>query len=176
MDDCRSFPFVTHMRYAVAALGLAAGLAVALGSALSAQAGERPLVGASTIVFVCEHGAVKSTVAAAHFNRIAKQRGLPYVAVSRGIDLYPEVPASVRMGLAGDGLVPNDGMPRDLRADEASAAARVIAFDRVPLERSGGAAISYWLDMPAVTKNYSAGRDAIVRRVEEVIDALATNR
>jgi protein-tyrosine-phosphatase len=176
MDDRRFPPFVTRSRCAVAAPRFAAGFAVALGIVSSAQAAERPLVGASTIIFVCEHGAVKSTVAAAHFNRIARQRGLPYVAVSRGIDLYPEVPASIRTGLASDGLAPNDDTPRDLRADEASAAARVIAFDRVPLELSGRAAVIYWSDMPAVTKNYNAGRDAIVRRVEEIIDALAANR
>ena len=52
----------------------------------------------------------------------------------------------------------------------------MIAFDRVPHELSGGAAVTYWSDMPAVTKNYDAGRDAIVRRVEETIDALAANR
>jgi protein-tyrosine-phosphatase len=175
MDDRRFLSFATVRRHAVAALGLAAGVAVALAAISGVQAGDRELVGPSTIVFVCEHGGVKSTVAAAHFNRIARQRGLPFVAVSRGIDLYPEVPASVRVGLAGDGLAPSD-TPRDLRADEASAAARVIAFDRVPLELSGGAAVTYWPDMPAVTKNYSAGRDAIVRRVEEIIDALAANR
>ena len=30
-----------------------------------------------TIVFVCLHGSVKSQMAAAHFNRIARERGLP---------------------------------------------------------------------------------------------------
>jgi hypothetical protein len=174
MDDRRFLPFVNLRRYPVAALALAAGLALALGAASGVQAGERQLVGPTTIVFVCEHGAVKSTVAAAHFNRIARQRGLPFVAVSRGIDLYPEIPASVRVGLASDGLAPNDDTPRDLRADEASAAARVIAFDRVPSEISGGVTVTYWLDMPAVTKNYSTGRDAIVSRVKEIIDAMRT--
>jgi hypothetical protein len=37
------------------------------------------------VVFVCLHGSVKSQMAAAHFNRIAKERGLPAIAVSRGI-------------------------------------------------------------------------------------------
>ena len=40
----------------------------------------------ATIVFVCLHGSVKSVMAAAHFNRIAKERQLPFVAVARGVD------------------------------------------------------------------------------------------
>ena len=39
---------------------------------------------AGTILFVCEHGSAKSVVAAAHFNRIAAARGLPFRAISRG--------------------------------------------------------------------------------------------
>ena len=35
---------------------------------------------------------VKSQVAAAHFNRIAKERGLPYSAVSRGIGVDGSIP------------------------------------------------------------------------------------
>jgi arsenate reductase (thioredoxin) len=63
------------------------------------------------IVFVCLHGSVKSQVAAAHFNRIAKERGLPLVAVSRGIAVDQNIPASIRQGLAADGLTPADDVP-----------------------------------------------------------------
>ena len=34
-----------------------------------------------TIVFVCEHGSAKSVVAAAHFDRLAGERGLGLRAV-----------------------------------------------------------------------------------------------
>jgi hypothetical protein len=141
-----------------------------------AQADERTPVDRSTIVFVCEHGAVKSTLAAAYFNRIARERGLPYVAVSRGIDLYPKIPGVIRHALAEDGLVPQDDTPRDLRSDEASVAARVVAFDRVPTERSGLASVTYWSDVPAVTKNYDTGRDVILRHIEELAAELTATR
>src|SRR5215469_14185400 len=36
-------------------------------------------------VFVCLHGSVKSQIATAHFNRIAREHSLPVIAVSRGI-------------------------------------------------------------------------------------------
>jgi hypothetical protein len=45
-------------------------------------------VGKETIVFVCLHGVVNSQMAAAYFNKVAKERGLSFTAVSRGIDLY----------------------------------------------------------------------------------------
>jgi hypothetical protein len=141
-----------------------------------ADAGERTPVDHSTIVFVCEHGAVKSTVAAANFNQIARERGLPYVAVSRGIDLYPEIPAVIRHGLAEDGLAPQDDTPRDLRSNEASVAARVIAFDRVPGERSGAASVIYWSDVPPVTRNYLVGRDVILQHIEGLAAELTGSR
>ncbi len=37
-----------------------------------------------TILFVCEHGAAKSVVAAAYFNRLAEEKGLNYKTVFRG--------------------------------------------------------------------------------------------
>jgi hypothetical protein len=145
-------------------------------SVVLADASERTPVDRFTIVFVCEHGAVKSTVAAAYFNRIARDRGLPYVAVSRGINLYPEIPAVIRRGLAEDGLAPQDDAPRDLRSNEASAAARVIAFDRVPSERSGAASVIYWSDVPLVSKNYVAGRNAILQHIEGLAAELTGSR
>jgi hypothetical protein len=36
-----------------------------------------------TVVFVCEHGAAKSVIATAYFNKLARDRGLPYRATFR---------------------------------------------------------------------------------------------
>src|SRR5438552_2704780 len=38
------------------------------------------------ILFVCEHGAARSTIAAAYFNKLAKEKGLNYKAIFRGIN------------------------------------------------------------------------------------------
>jgi arsenate reductase len=173
MERLISLPFINLLRRPAALFALIVVVAAFIATSSGPQAGERANVDASTVVFVCAHGAVKSTVAAAHFNRIARERGLAFVAVSRGIDLYSEIPATIRTGLAADGLTPNDDTPRDLRADEASAAARVIAFDPVPTELGGTATVTYWPDMPAVTKDYGVGREAIVRRIEQMVNDLA---
>jgi hypothetical protein len=44
-----------------------------------------------TIVFVCLHGSVNSQMAAAYFNRAANERGLSYMAVSRGVAPSPRI-------------------------------------------------------------------------------------
>ena len=126
-----------------------------------------------TVVFVCLHGSVKSQMAAAHFNRIAKERGLPLVAVSRGIAVDPTIPASIRQGLASDGLVPPDDVPVPLASSDTTGAIKVFAFDEVPNERKGSTEVTYWSDVPPATKDYSAARDAIVRHVEEAVTSLA---
>src|SRR4029450_12083860 len=38
----------------------------------------------ASVVFVCEHGAAKSVVATAYFNKLAAERGLPFRAAFRG--------------------------------------------------------------------------------------------
>ena len=150
------------------------GLLLSLALSTSAMAdGETRTNQPSTVVFVCLHGSVKSQMAAAYFNRIAQQRGVPVIAISRGIAVDLAIPPGIRQGLAGDGLTPLDDVPQQLKSETASAAARVIAFDEVPADRQGTAAITYWSDVPPATKNYAAARDAIVRHVEDVIDMLA---
>ena len=125
-----------------------------------------------TIVFVCLHGSVKSQVAAAHFNRIAKERGLSLVAVSRGIAVDPNIPTSIRQGLAADGLAPPDDVPVPLASADTAGAIEVFAFDEVPNDRKGSREVTYWSDVPPATKDYVAARDAIVRHIEEAMTSL----
>jgi protein-tyrosine-phosphatase len=128
----------------------------------------------TTIVFVCLHGSVKSQMAAAHFNRIAKERGLPFTAISRGIAVDDSIPTRIRDGLSLDGLAPVDDVPRALTAEEATGASKVFAFDDVPAERKGSADVTYWSDVPPATKNYNAARDAIVRHIDSLVPLLTS--
>src|SRR5262245_59476884 len=130
----------------------------------------------ATVVFVCLHGSVKSQMAAAHFNRIAKERGLPVVAVSRGIAVDDNIPPSIRGGLAGDGLASPSDIPLVLTPEEAAAAAKIFAFDEIPAELKGSAVVTYWSDVPAATKDYAAARTASVRHRFEVIGAMTPSQ
>jgi protein-tyrosine-phosphatase len=148
-------------------------VAVALQFATPAGAGEAAAPANRTIVFVCLHGSVKSQMAAAHFNRIARERGLPYTAISRGLEVDASIPTPIRDGLNLDGLTPLDDVPRTLVSAEATSATKVIAFDTVPDDKRGVAEVSYWSDVPPATKDYRAARDAIMRHIDDLVPALA---
>ena len=57
-----------------------------------------------TIVFVCEHGTVKSVLAMAWFQKMAQSQHLPYKAVSRGTAPEASVPRMIRDSLRRDGI------------------------------------------------------------------------
>jgi protein-tyrosine-phosphatase len=128
----------------------------------------------TTVVFVCLHGSVKSQMAAAHFNRIASERGLPFTAISRGIEVDTSIPTRIRDGLNLDGLAPTDDIPIGLTADEAGRATKVVAFDTVPEERRGTSEVTYWSDVPPATKDYAAARDVIVRHIDTLVPTLVS--
>src|SRR5215467_1314590 len=56
------------------------------------------------VVFVCEHGAAKSVIAAKEFEKLARERGIQVQAVARGTTPDPEIAAAVRQGLKADGI------------------------------------------------------------------------
>jgi protein-tyrosine-phosphatase len=130
--------------------------------------------GKTTVVFVCLHGSVKSQMAAAHFNRIASERGLPFTAISRRIEVDTSIPTRIRDGLNLDGLSPTDDIPIGLTADEAGRATKVVAFDTVPEERRGTSEVTYWSDVPPATKDYAAARDVIVRHIDTLVPTLVS--
>jgi protein-tyrosine-phosphatase len=148
-------------------------LAVALQLVHPAFAAGDTTSGSKTIVFICLHGSVKSQMAAAHFNRITRERGLPYTAISRGIEVDASIPTPIRDGLSLDGLAPLDDVPQPLTATDAMAAAKVFAFDPVPDDKRGEAEVNYWSDVPPAMKDYVAARDVIVSHIDRLVPALA---
>ena len=124
-----------------------------------------------TVLFVCEHGAAKSVVAAAHFNRLAAAHGLALRAVSRGTDPDPCLHPAAVAGLQSEGLTPA-GTPVPLSAAELAGAARVVAFGALPAEHLSTRPVEVWT-VPAVSEGYAAARDAIVERVERLVEGLA---
>lgn len=147
-------------------------LGLALQFATPAVADETAKPGNKTIVFVCLHGSVKSQMAAAHFNRIARERGLPFTAISRGIEVDNSIPTPIRDGLSLDGLAPLDDVPQPLTPAEAASAVKIFAFDAVPDEKRGAVNVNYWTDVPPATKNYADARDVILRHIDDLVPAL----
>jgi arsenate reductase (thioredoxin) len=126
-----------------------------------------------TVLFVCEHGAAKSVVAAAHFNRLAQERGLRVRAVSRGTVPDPAVPEFIRNGLKVDGAAVGDSfVPTRVTQSDAAAAVRVVTFDvRLP-EDMKPAQTTNWTGVPNFSDGYGPARADIVTRVHALLRQL----
>jgi protein-tyrosine-phosphatase len=147
------------------------GIAVSLAAAtlvpgLLAQTANTP----AKVVFVCEHGAAKSVIAAAHFNHIAQQRGLGLRAVSRGTNPDPEVAPKVTAGLKSEGLKEITTKPQLVSERDTSEAKRVVTLGcKLPHK----ARSTDWNDIPSPSTDYSAASSAIRSRVEALVEELA---
>ncbi len=126
------------------------------------------------VVFVCEHGSVKSLVATVYFNRRAQERRLAYRAVARGIAPERTVSAGVLEGLHADGFEVSGFVPRMLSASDLDDAALVVSFDEDITAMVGGR-VRYlkWDHLPGVLTDYGHGCDAIVIQVDALLDEFA---
>jgi protein-tyrosine-phosphatase len=125
------------------------------------------------IVFVCEHGSVKSLIAMVYFNRSAQERGLPYRAVARGTAPEPTVPRPVREGLHAAGFEVSEFVPQLFKASDVDDSSLVVSFDQDIAKIVGGRARHLrWDNLPGVLANYARGRDEIARHVEALLDEL----
>jgi arsenate reductase (thioredoxin) len=149
---------------------IAAVAAAALAQAPAGRAAEDAMAG--KVVFVCEHGTVKSVIAAEWFNRRAAERGLPFRAVSRGVEPDAAIPAPVAANLRADGFDVSAFRPR--RIDAAAAQARaVVAIGVDPAGLPVGASVERWDGVPPASTDYAGSRDDMKRRIEALLDRLA---
>jgi protein-tyrosine-phosphatase len=108
-------------------------LIVALWSVQAAHARQAERSGVkTTVVFVCEHGAARSVIAAAYFNQIAAERHLPYHAVARGTSPQEDLSPATVKGLEADGMAFDRTKPKGLTEADAREAMRIVAFCPVP--------------------------------------------
>jgi len=126
------------------------------------------------VVFVCEHGAAKSVVASAYFNKLAAERGLAIRSIARGADPQAELSVAAVKGLTTDGLPPEPVGPRPLSAADVRSSASVVAFDcEQPAMKALRGMDVCWNDVPAVAEDYARARDRIRTRVEALIAQIA---
>jgi arsenate reductase len=127
----------------------------------------------SIIVFVCEHGAAKSIVAAAYFNKLASDLGLNLRAIARGTHPDRELSPVAVTGLHEVGLTPTESVPRKLSLSDVESAQQVITFCKLPVEYQEKAVIEPWEGVPPVSENYEQARDAILERINKLINTLS---
>jgi hypothetical protein len=85
-------------RFALAAVLFA--FASVCGPSADAQNASDP----ASVVLVCEHGSVKSLIAASLFNASARERGLPFRAIARGVTPDASVPTNIAAALKQEGF------------------------------------------------------------------------
>jgi protein-tyrosine-phosphatase len=123
------------------------------------------------VLFVCLHGAAKSVLAAADFERMAKERGLRVTAESAGTEPDPEIAPKVLATLKAEGVDISGQKPRLVTREMAAGAARVVAFG-CPLGAAApeSARIEQWEDVPNVSDGLPAARAVIRSHLERLLD------
>jgi arsenate reductase (thioredoxin) len=129
---------------------------------------------AATVVFVCEHGSVKSLIAMEWFNKAAARRGLKHRAISRGMAPDVSVPKGIVEKLRGDGFAVENFTPARLSTTDLSSAERVVSIGAEVGSVMKGSRVKVvaWNDIPLASENYAASRDAIVKRIDALLSEL----
>jgi len=153
--------------------GPAAELARGLRAALDRQSMRKSEAGsAPSVLFVCEHGAAKSVIAAAEFNRLAEERGLAWRATFRGTNPEAFIAPAVAASLARDGLHVQ-GQPSLVTAADVASATHIVTFDNsLPVAVPNGR-IRDWKDVPPTSVDPAAAREDIRLRVVRLLDELS---
>lgn len=126
------------------------------------------------VVFVCEHGAAKSVIAAAWFRRMAADARLDLRATARGTAPSGELAAVAVAGLLRDGIRPEEVVPERLGFQDLAEAWRVVGFaPEVTADAAPDAEFELWT-VPPVSDGYDAARDVIVRKLTTLLDDAQT--
>lgn len=126
------------------------------------------------VVFVCEHGNVKSLIAREWFNRLAAARGLAVRAESRGLAPEDAVPKGIAGRLNEDGFDVVDFRPQALAPDDLERASRLVIIGAQPpaWTSTAGVPVERWDGVPPASERYEASRDALRERIAALLDAL----
>jgi arsenate reductase len=130
----------------------------------------------NTIIFVCEHGAAKSIIAATYFNQLANKSGLSLNAIARGTQPDDELSAATVNGLARDGLTPGESRPQHLTQEDVLSAQQMISFCDVPSELVEAPAVEQWRNVPPVSQDYEKARDVILEHLHDLLNRLRSPR
>jgi len=138
-----------------------------------AQASPAKTGKAPTVLFMCPHGAAKSVLASAYFQRLAKERGLDVRVVSAGTDPDAQVAPVVANHLTRNGYPIPIATPRQVTADDIATADVVISIgcDLTGLPVPRGTLVK-WDDVPGPSENITGADEAIRQRVVDLVDEL----
>ena len=130
-----------------------------------------------TVLFLCPHNAAKSVMAAASFDRMARERGLGWRAASAGTEPDDRPSPAVVAALREDGIDVSGHRPRLVRREDLAAARRVISRgcdlgDLVP----PAVRVEHWDDVPPASRDLGAAQEAIRRHLAALVAEIERDR
>jgi arsenate reductase len=127
---------------------------------------------APVVIFVCEHGAAKSILSAAIFNKLARERGLNLRAIARGTNPDPEISPKVAAGLRADELAFSEPAPKKISKVDLAGASRVITFCALPDDYPGSIKVENWDPVLPAIEDYGKARDKLTERIGRLLEEL----
>jgi protein-tyrosine-phosphatase len=128
------------------------------------------------VVFVCEHGAAKSVIAAKEMEKLARERGIAVRTATRGTSPDAEIPEYVRSGLKKDGIDVRGVKPVKVTREDLRDADVVVSFGPDLSAMAGSTRVVDWSATPDVSKDFGAARDSIVKRLQALLDQIASTK
>jgi protein-tyrosine-phosphatase len=127
--------------------------------------------GIKTILFICEHGAGRSTIAASYFNKIATAQRLKYRAIFRGVEPQEALGASTKNGLIKDGIDVTNLVPVGLSENDIDSAYKVITLDCTLPDNMKMKVDMQWTGIE-MNGNYDVSKNQITQKVDALIAQL----
>jgi len=125
-----------------------------------------------TVLFVCLHGAAKSVIAAAYFQRLADARGVRLRAAFAGTEPDPEIAPRVASELKAEGIDLSGQRPRAVTREDVATATRIVSFGCDLTALAPAVAVERWDDVPAVSEDFQKARAAITARLPRLLDSV----
>jgi arsenate reductase (thioredoxin) len=125
------------------------------------------------VLFMCPHGAAKSVLASAYFERLAREKGLRVHVEARGTEPDPRVSPKVAEHLTKNGYRVPVTTPQRVTSDDLAAADLVISLgcDVRGLPVRAGT-LRQWDDVPGPGEDFAGADAAIQRRVAALVEEL----
>jgi arsenate reductase (thioredoxin) len=127
---------------------------------------------APTVLFMCPHGAAKSLMASAYFQKVARARGLNVRVDFAGTDPDPQLSKAVVAHLEKNGYAIPIEKPRAVTATDMSSADVVISMgcDLSKLPAPKGI-VKNW-HVPDFSADFTAAEQAIRQQVNQLVEEL----
>ena len=124
------------------------------------------------ILFVCTHGAARSPIAAAYFNKLAKENDLNFHAVFRGTEPDDVLTKETINGLTKDGFEVGNWNPKKVSIEDVEKAYKIVTFDCSVTLKESSTLKEEWNGTPSISKDYNIARSVIKENVEQLIQSL----